>query len=414
MQNKSTALLLAIISAAPCCASAAQDSWLAGEWTAATTLQMRHFLHEPLPQNNMQHNNSASVATELEYYASWDDYNKSLTVTPFVRLDQHDSERSHGDLRELSYQQVFTRWELRLGISKVFWGVTESQHLVDVINQTDQVENIDGEDKFGQPMIKASMERDWGILDVFVLPWFRERSFQGIEGRPRPLLTVDTDQVTYESSDKQRHIDYALRWFNYLGDIEMGLSYFNGTSREPLLIPGISNATTVLTPYYPQMQQVGLDAQLTTAEWLWKLEVIARDWQAVDNTMQLIDQRFIALTGGFEYTYVGIAESNADLGLVTEYLYDDRDEEATSFFQNDVLLGLRLAMNDAQSSEALLGVIYDLDNREFMLSLETSRRLAHRWTASLEVRSFNRVDNNSPLASIAKDDFIQLDITRYF
>ena len=142
--------------------------------------------------------------------------------------------------------------------------------------------------------------------------------------------------------------------------------------------------------------------------------MIGRDWQAVDNSAQLIDQRFVALTGGFEYTYIGIAESNADLGLVTEYLYDNRDDEATSFFQNDVLLGLRLAMNDIQTSEALLGIIYDLDNQEYMLSLEASRRLRHNWTASLEVRSFNRVDNNSLLASIARDDFIQLDITRYF
>jgi len=414
MQKKPVALLLAFLSILHCNASAAQDNWLEGEWTAESTLQLRHFPHDPLPQNNLQHNNSASVAMELEYYAAWDDYNKSLTFTPFVRLDQHDDERSHADLREFSYQQVFTRWELRVGISKVFWGVTESQHLVDVINQTDQVENIDGEDKFGQPMIKASMERDWGILDLFILPGFRERSFQGIEGRPRPLLVVDTDQTSYESSAKQRHIDYALRWFNYLGDIEIGLSYFNGTSREPLLIPDSNNNSAVLIPYYPQMQQAGLDAQLTTAEWLWKLELIARDWQAMDNNAQLIDQRFVALTGGFEYTFVGIAQSAADLGLVAEYLYDDRDEEATSFFQNDVLLGLRLAMNDTKSSEALLGVIHDLDNQEFMLSLEASRRFAHHWTASLEVRSFNRVDNNSPLAAIARDDFIQLDITRYF
>jgi len=414
MQKEPGALLFALLSTLHCSGNAAQDSWLDGAWTAETTLQLRHFPHEPLPQNNLQHNNSASLAAELEYYAAWDDYNKSLTFTPYVRLDQRDEERSHADLRELSYQQVFASWELRLGISKVFWGVTESQHLVDVINQTDQVENIDGEDKFGQPMIKASMERDWGILDVFILPGFRERSFQGIEGRPRPLLVVDTDQAQYESSDKQRHIDYALRWFNYLGDIELGLSYFNGTSREPLLIPGSSNSNAVLIPYYPLMQQAGLDAQLTTAEWLWKLEVIARDWQALDSNTQLLDQRFIALTGGFEYTYIGIIQSDADLGLVAEYLYDNRDEQATSFFQNDLLLGLRLAMNDAQSSEALLGLIHDLDNQEFMLSLEASRRFAHHWTASLEVRSFNRVDNNSPLASIASDDFIQLDITRYF
>jgi len=162
------------------------------------------------------------------------------------------------------------------------------------------------------------------------------------------------------------------------------------------------------------MQQVGLDAQLTTEEWLWKLEVISRDWQATDSNNALLDQRYLALTGGFEYTFVGIADSDADLGLVSEYLYDDRDQQATSFFQNDVLVALRLAMNDAQSTEALFGVIYDLDMGEILLSLEASRRFAGNWTATLEARSFNRTDSGSLLNSIAHDDFIQLDIAYYF
>ena len=165
----------------------------------------------------------------------------------------------------------------------------------------------------------------------------------------------------------------------------------------------------------PLMQQFGIDAQLTTEEWLWKLEIISRDWQAIDRVnSQLVNQKFIALTGGFEYTVVGIAETDADLGLVTEYLYDDRNENASSLFQNDILLALRLAMNDAQSSEALLGIIYDLDYKEYLISLEANRRFSDSWTASLEIRSFNKIDSNSLLNSIAKDDFIQLDIVYYF
>ena len=40
-------------------------------------------------------------------------------------------------------------WSLSIGLGKVFWGVTEFNHLVDVINQTDLVEGIDGEAKLG-------------------------------------------------------------------------------------------------------------------------------------------------------------------------------------------------------------------------------------------------------------------------
>ena len=385
------------------------------EWSGNISLQNRYFINDSLIQNSEQYNNYISISAEPEYYTAWNNDQQSFTFTPFVRIDQYDEERTHGDLRELSYQQVFKSWELTLGISKVYWGVTESQHLVDVINQTDSVENIDGEDKLGQPMIKASFEQDWGTLDLIALPYFRERTFQGIEGRPRTFPIVDTNQVSYESSDKEENIDYATRWFNYFGDLELGVAYFNGTSREPLFLPGLQNGIAILTPYYPQMQQASVDAQLTTEEWIFKLEAITRDWQNIDtSTSQLINESYFAVTGGLEYTFVGIVESDADLGLVMEYLYDDRGQAASSFFQNDIMIGLRLAMNDADSSEALLGIIYDLDNQEHLLSLEASRRFYGSWTASLEVRLFNNIDPQSRLKSIEQDDFVQLDIAYYF
>ena len=35
-------------------------------------------------------------------------------------------------------------------------------------NQTDGVEDIDSEDKLGQPMVNLTLERDWGALDLYV------------------------------------------------------------------------------------------------------------------------------------------------------------------------------------------------------------------------------------------------------
>ena len=63
------------------------------------------------------------------------------------------------------YQRVFDGAELRAGIGRVFWGVTESYHLVDVINQTDLVENVDRKDKLGQPLVNFTLVRDWGALE---------------------------------------------------------------------------------------------------------------------------------------------------------------------------------------------------------------------------------------------------------
>ena len=377
----------------------------AAEWSGNIAAQSRNFLNDPLPQNTEQHNNYLSVSAEPEFYHSWDDDNQSLTFKPFIRIDQYDDERTHGDIRELVWQKVFDSWELKAGISKVYWGVTESQHLVDVINQTDSVENIDGEDKLGQPMIQASFEKDWGILDVFILPGFRERTFPDPQGRSRTSPYVDTDQAQYESSDNDHHIDYALRWFHIINDWEIGISHFDGTSREPILQLGSQNSQPVLVPFYPQMSQSSIDIQATTEDWLWKLELISQDW---------LNDRFFALTGGLEYTFIGIIKSDADLGIVVEYLYDNRDKSASTFFENDIMIGLRLAMNDAESSEALLGFITDADSQEALISLEASRRLGDNWKLEFEIRSFQHIENGGLLNTLRKDDLIQLDISYYF
>jgi hypothetical protein len=366
------------------------------ELSGNISVQQRSFFSDPL--DTRQHNHYASFSVEPELYHSWDGDNQSFTFTPFHRQDQHDEKRTHTDVRELSWLKVFDNWEMTVGISKVYWGVTETQHLVDIINQTDQVENIDGEDKLGQSMIRFSTERDWGVLDFFILPGFRERTFPGIEGRPGTPIP-NADAATYESSDGDHHIDYAIRWFSFFDEWELGLSHFSGTGREPETL-NINGG-----PHYTLINQTGLDLQVLIEDWTWKLELISRE----NST-----ERFTALTGGFEYTIVGINNSVADLGIVIEYLFDDRDELSTSPFQNDLTTAFRLALNDAQSSELLLGITTDLNDQTVAAFVEGSRRIGESFKAELEIRTFSNTNPNRPLHFFRKDDLIQAELAWFF
>ena len=374
----------------------------AADWSGNITAQWRHFFNDSTNPLSAQHNDYASIAAEPEFYQAWDNKQQSLTITPFVRVDQHDDERTHGDLREFIWRISADDWQVKAGLGKVFWGVTESQHLVDVINQTDAVENPDGEDKLGQPMILTTFNRDWGSVDIYLLPYFRERTFAGIEGRPL-ALPVNTQQATYESDDKEKHLDYAVRIFLPLDIWEIGLSYFDGTSREPLYNFDVGSNTFI--PHYLQMQQVGLAAQATTNDWLWKIEAIHRDWQI---------ENFNAATAGFEYTFVGVFDSSADIGWVAEYLYDDRGSNATSFLEHDLMMGLRLTVNDEASTEALLGFIVDKDTHDTIVSLEANRRIGNSWRLSIEARAFNNIAGTSRLNAIRDDDYVQVEMGYYF
>ena len=373
----------------------------AWELTGYSGAEYRYFQHESLyPEPGQQ---QASAVLMPEFYHAWDEGKQSVLLTPFLRIDSEDDERTHADLREARWLLVEDDWELQVGLGKVYWGVTESQHLVDVINQTDLVENSDTEDKLGQPMVNLSFFQDWGTVDLFVMPYFRERTFAGENGRLRSQLVVDTDKAQYESGAKQHHIDLAARWSHTLGDWDIGLSHFYGTNRAPLLSP--NQTFTKLIPYYEIMHQTGVDIQQTSESWLWKLEVIRRETDS---------DTFTALTGGFEYTFYGVFESDIDIGLIAEYLWDDRDDELATPFEDDLMIGTRLAWNDEQSTELLLGVIQDLDSSDAAWNIEASRRIGNRWKVSVEGRFFKSNQVNSALYQIRDDDYIQLELARYF
>jgi hypothetical protein len=318
---------------------------------------------------------NASVWAEPEFFAEWHDGKHMLTFTPFGRVDQHDARRTHGDIRELSYQYNARGWELRMGLRKVFWGVTESNHLVDVINQTDLVENLDGEEKLGQPMVNFALIRDWGTLDVYVLPGFRKRRFWADDGRPGVPFAFDDGLATFDSDRGRGHVDLAARWSHSIGLVDVGVSHFRGTSRDPRFF----QRQAVFAPHYDIINQTGLDLQLTSGGWLWKLEATNRAGQG---------DRFAAVTGGFEYTFVNLKNSGIDIGVLTEYSFDERDELALTPLEDDVFFGVRLALNDVQSTALLAGAAVDRETGASFINVEASRRVGSRTTLEVEYRAF--------------------------
>lgn len=372
-----------------------------------------------------QRDDSGSVAIEPEWYAQWQGGDHSLTVTPFGRIDSADSQRSHADLREFYWQGIFGALELRAGVSRVFWGKTELLHLVDIINQDDAIENLDGEDKLGQPMLRLSWNQGPLILQSYVLPYFRERTFAGEEGRLRAPLVVNTDAPQYESGDREQHVDYALRVQGYAGALDYGLAWFSGTNRDPQLVPDGFVSTpqgpqpTELRPFYGQLDQLSLDAQYIAGNWLWKLEAVGRRQGelALSATAppQLRQRRYAAATGGLEYTFFGVRNGAADASLILEYQWDERGRAGPSPFQNDVFVGTRIGANDIAGSVLLAGGVVDLDQGSLFLNLEARRRIGGNMQIEIEYRGFSQIDPaDTSLFAIRRDDYLQIEISRYF
>ena len=375
-----------------------------GSWSGNIAVQGRGFWQSP--QFDDQRDGDLSLSFEPEFYQEWNNGLRAFTFTPFIRLDSTDSERMHSDIRAAHYLHVVGDWEWRIGMAKVFWGVTESQHLVDIINQTDLVENIDTEDKLGQPMIETTWLQDWGALQFYILPGFRERTFPGRKGRLRTGLVVDTDDAEYESGAEEYHVDWALRLKTQFGPIDLGLSHFSGTSRVPVLIPTLdSKGGLRLTPLYNLIDQTGLDLQAIIGNWTWKLESIYQSKPG---------RNYSAAVGGFEYTFYGVMESVADIGVLAEYHFDDRKQDAPTGFQDDIFLGLRYVFNDAQDTEILAGGLYDFDFSSRSFRVELQRRFSDSWRLESELQLFSNVADADPLSVFSRDDYLQVDLAYYF
>jgi len=364
-----------------------------------------------------------SASANLNYSADFRDGLDGLRVQLFGRWDSDDSQRSHTDVRELSWTHVFTdtasSWQLQAGIGQVFWGVTEFNHLIDVVNQTDLVENPDGEQKLGQPLVSLTNIRRWGTLELFVLPGFRERLFPGLDGRLALALPIDSGATRYESGAEDKRVDGVARLSTLLGGLAVDVYHFNGTRRTPRFEAGIDGSQLVLVPVYDTIKRTALAAQANSGDTAFKLEAY---------TQRGGPESYFAAVAGLEHTLVGAFGGSADLGLVLEYNHDSRGGRAfDSFLERDLAIGARLAANDLNDSQALLGVVWDTKSNERSVLLEASRRLNDRWSLELEGRWFgggtaigrsatlgDLLDNNNKLGSLQRDDYIQFEFTRYF
>ena len=348
---------------------------------------------------------------------------RSFTLSPFLRYDHSDPHRTHFDLRE-AYLLLFGDagdggWEMRLGVGQVFWGVTESQRLVDVVNQVDFVEHPNGEAKLGQPMVHVTWFGNWGTIEVLGMSYHRARTFPGRRGRLRLPVVVDHERVEYESSAGEWHLDFASRYSHSLGPLDLGASVFDGTSREPFLFlrpGGGTGGAPALVQYYGQIRQFGLDAQLTVGSWLFKTEAIRR---AGARNLLGREQDYVAAVFGGEYTFYSVAGAGADLSLLGEWNYDGRGPNATpsrspNTLENDIFFATRLAFNDVQSTELTASVLADASRATRALAFEFARRLSNEWSLRAEAVALLSVDEADLHYEMRHDSFIDMSLTFNF
>lgn len=392
-----------------------------------------------------------SIAATADLTLTSEAGHDTLRLVPFGRIDPYVTDRSHWDIREGYYLHQDDGWDLLVGASRVFWGVTESRHLVNIINQSDYLEDIDGEDYLGQPMVNLSLFGDWGTLDLYAMTGFRERQFPNSAGRYSLPISIDEGAAEFESDLKHWQPDLAVHFRTTLDNWDFGLSHFYGTSRDPrfkvvldpaarFLPTSVQNKLTSLSiddlnkvddllagtglstpkvlhiadsfislaPVYDVINQSGIEALGVYDDLLLKFEGVtitghggARIWSAV---------------GGFEYTFTDFANSGFDLGLLGEAIYDSRDldDGPYTIFDNDIFAGVRLSFNDLDTTSVLVGGYVDWKLGTTILTAEIERRIFDNIKLSVEARGYPYVSDQDPLAVFKQDSYVQVRLSFFF
>ena len=299
-------------------------------------------------------------------------------------------------------------WWTRVGISRVHWGKLESRRVVDIINQRDLSRRLDADDKLGQPMITLGIQRDWGSLEAYVLPVFRDGTFPGRGGRLRGPFPVEPGRAVFHSDHGREVVDVAARYALSSGAYDVAVSAFHGTAREPRVDLGHDDkGRPILIPHYDVIDQIGVEAQATEGALLLKAEGF---WRVGSGGP------FLAFGLGGEYTLFGAIGEGGDLGLLAEYHHDGRGHGGPpTTIDDEVFLGLRWSANDLDDTSLLAGCMVDVAILSQACSATFETRLARNIT--LEVRG-QLIQNAEPseqvLYAARRDDHLLITLGYHF
>ena len=107
-------------------------------------------------------------------------------------------------------------------------------------------------------------------------------------------------------------------------------------------------------------------------------------------------------------------ENKWDLTSFIEYHNDDRNNDSTDIFQNDLFLAIRLNFNDTDGTEFLTSITLDTDGGGNTSTLELSSRITDNIRVTGSYNAYWSVNEKDILYSFRRDNYFLINITNYF
>jgi hypothetical protein len=367
------------------------------------------------------------VDAELENYAA--------RARVFSRLDPYDQARTRVVPEELYVQAQAEPFRLRVGFQMLNWTATEAFHPADIINSRILDGSFENPEKIGEPIAALRLEIPMGNIELLVMPVFTapvlpsSQSPLDLGGAlPPPVvfnrnaLIIDRHgKLTDERLQPQLGVQLQQTW----GDADISLHVVQQIDRSQPLVQLDPNAFE-LRPIFQQLTQIGLTYQHVVDSTLLKLEGAFRVFDQPDSGVTRLGpvprRNHVLLAAGIEHaTTLGEGSDTSFLieGQVLVPVQDDYPEQLEPLFQHDVLIGMRHAFNDEQSTALLATVIVDVEHPDQIVAgASLNRRLGDEWGATLGARFMHipPADEDAPVLfeNLHAQHQLYLDLKRYF
>lgn len=375
---------------------------------------------------------TATQLVKLSYEkADWHIFTKLYAQEAYydTQVSSQQTDRTYVRLDELYARYERADYKFLFGRSIRFWGALELYNLVDRFNARDLRNKMNKVEKIGAWNMEYSYFTETGSINLIVK--FYEES-EPMAASPY-LFYFLPNFVSYNSTpqtEKKPYIPTVYLKYNGTTDWEYPLDYamilehgYSGkryfyTATPQNLVPSLPSygSPTEFQERVYLVDQIDTYDTMVVDAMLLKLEA---SYSRVKDDPNVGDS--LALGTGFEYTINGIFQTDADLGLLSEYyrywsLDDTKYDDLRLFevYQNDLFLAIRCTLNDLDRSTLLAGVVADMQYDEYTVSAKYE---THFKNAKLSL-SYSRIEpsatTQTAYAYIGRTQSLSFEYVYYF
>jgi hypothetical protein len=297
--------------------------------------------------------------------------------------------------------------DLTLGSDVVFWGVTEGVQLSNIINQRDLAADFEGDTSLGQPMVRLGWQGLAARLDLFYLPWMPERRFRSPAERLNNAVSVDDDPM-WPTAREAFEPGFAMRASGTFDAFDVGAYVFRGLNRRPTFVP---DADGTLRPSYAMATQYGFDGQ-----WIWRDLILKGELRHATEAPQTTGtfSPETAWAVGGEYAFYGLADTTAEVAAFVEYAHSSQGSTSLNIYQDDLLIGARVQVNDFRSTELRIALVHDTEFGSNVIEADLLTRVSERVSVSLSYNDFSGLASSDPYAGFRDDSVVSLGVAINF